>query len=291
MFCILQDASADVRTIWVKRATGLQGAKRRVPRWEGKYAWSPAPQRGKLPVSTVLTRFGPWQSVWKRQICLGSFVFCCSFPKSCPTLYDSMNMHTRLLCPAPSPSLLKFMSIESVMLSKHLILCWPISFCLQSFPTSGSFPMSWLFASGDQSTGVSASASVHPMNIQVWYPLGLISLILLLSKGLSRVFSSTTVQKHQFFSAQPPLCPALRSIHDYWKNHTFAITIGQVTSLLFNMLSRLVIVFLPRIKCLLISWLQPLSSVILEPKKIKSVTAFTFPSIYLELSDGTRCQA
>ena len=67
--------------------------------------------------------------------------------------------------------------------------------------------------------------------------------------------------------------------------------VGKVMSLLFNMLSRLVIVFLPRIKCLLISWLQPLSAVILEPKKIKSVTAFTFPSIYLELSDGTRCQA
>ena len=73
------------------------------------------------------------------------------------------------------------------------------SFCLQSFPASRSFPVSRLFASGGQSTGVSASASVLPMNIQGWLPLGFTGLISLLCKGLSRVFSSTTVQKHQFF--------------------------------------------------------------------------------------------
>ena len=73
----------------------------------------------------------------------------------------------------------------------------PFSFCLQSFPASESFPMSWLFASGGQSIG--ASASVLPKNIQGWFPLGLIGLIFLLSKGLSRVFSNTTVQKHPFF--------------------------------------------------------------------------------------------
>ena len=76
------------------------------------------------------------------------------------------------------------------------------SSCLQSFPASQSFPMSWLFASGGQSIGASASASVLAMNIQGWFPLGLTDLIALLSKGLSRVFSSTTVQKHEFFSAQ-----------------------------------------------------------------------------------------
>ena len=74
----------------------------------------------------------------------------------------------------------------------------PFSFCLQSFPASGSFQMSQLFASGGQSIGVSASASVLPMNIQDWFPLGWT----LQSKGLSRVFSNTTVQKHQFFGAQ-----------------------------------------------------------------------------------------
>ena len=78
----------------------------------------------------------------------------------------------------------------------------PFSSCLQSFPASGSFQISWSFASGGQSTGVSASASVFPMNIQDWFPLGWTGLISLQSKGLSRLFSNTTVQKYQFFSAQ-----------------------------------------------------------------------------------------
>ena len=81
----------------------------------------------------------------------------------------------------------------------------PFSSCPQSFPASESFPMRHLFESGGQSTGASASASVLPMNIQGWFPLGLPSLISLLSKGLSRVFSNTTVQKHQFFGTQPSL--------------------------------------------------------------------------------------
>ena len=93
--------------------------------------------------------------------------------------------------------------------------------CLQSFPASGSFQMSQLFASGGQSTGTSASASVLPMNIQAWCPLGLTGSISLLSKGLSRVFSNNTVRKHQFFGAQPSLSPTLTSIHDSWKNHSF----------------------------------------------------------------------
>ena len=101
-----------------------------------------------------------------------------------------------------SQSLLKFMSIESVIPSSHLILCHLIPFIshLQSFPASGSFPMSQLFTSGGQSIGVSASTSVLPMNIQDW-SLGLTLWISLQSKGLSRVFY-TTVQKHQFFSTQ-----------------------------------------------------------------------------------------
>ena len=78
----------------------------------------------------------------------------------------------------------------------------PFSSCLQSFPISGSFPMNLFFASGGQSIGVSASTLVLPMNTQDWFPLGRTSWISLQSKGLSRVFSNTTVQKHQFFSAQ-----------------------------------------------------------------------------------------
>ena len=79
------------------------------------------------------------------------------------------------------------------------------SSCPQSFPTSGSFPMSWLFTPGGQSIGASASASVLPKKIQGWFPLGLTGLISLLSKRLSRVFSSTTVRRHQFFGPQPSL--------------------------------------------------------------------------------------
>ena len=95
----------------------------------------------------------------------------------------------------------------------------PFFSCLQSFPAPGSFLMSWLFTSGGQSIG--ASASVLPMNIQNWFPLGLMGLISLQSMGLARVFSNTTVQKHRFFGAQPFYGPILTTIHDYWKNHSF----------------------------------------------------------------------
>jgi len=101
-----------------------------------------------------------------------------------------------------SRSLLKLKSIESVMSSNHLILVVPFSSCPQSLPASGSFPVSQFFTSGGQSIGVSASALVLPMNIQDWFPLGWTGLISLQSKGLSRVFSNTTVQKHQFFGTQ-----------------------------------------------------------------------------------------
>ena len=96
----------------------------------------------------------------------------------------------------------KLMSIKSVMPSSHLILCCPLSYCPQYFPASGSFPTSQLFASSGQNIGVSASTSVLPMNTQDWSPLGCTGWISLHSKGLSRVFSNTTVQKHQFFGAQ-----------------------------------------------------------------------------------------
>ena len=122
-----------------------------------------------------------------------------------------------------SQSLLKLMSIELVMLSNHLILLAPFSSCPQPFPASGSFPMSQFFASGGQSIGALASPSVLPMNIQDWFPLGLTGLISLQSKGLSRVFSNTTVQKHQFFGARL-YGPTLTSTHNYWKKHSFDYT-------------------------------------------------------------------
>ena len=92
----------------------------------------------------------------------------------------------------------------------------PLSSRLQSFPASGSSPMSQLFAWGGQSIGVAASTSVFPMNTQDWSPLGWTFWISLPSKGLSRVFSNTTVQNHQFFGAHFLYSPTLTSIHDYW---------------------------------------------------------------------------
>ena len=117
-----------------------------------------------------------------------------------------------------SQSLLKLMSTESVMPSDHLFLGCPFFSHLQSFPASRSFPVSQFFASGGQSTGISASTSVLPMSIQDWFPLGLTGLISLQSKGLSRVLFNTTVQKHQFLELSFLDSPTLTSIHDYWKS-------------------------------------------------------------------------
>ena len=104
-----------------------------------------------------------------------------------------------------SQSLLKFTSFESVMPQPSHLLLPPFSFCPPSFPASRSFPVSWLITLGGQSIWASASASVLPINVQDWFPLGWTGWISLQSKGLSRVFSSTTVQKHQFFSTWPSL--------------------------------------------------------------------------------------
>ena len=146
-----------------------------------------------------------------------------------------------------SQSLLKLMSIKSVMPFNYLI---PFPSCLQSLPVSESFPVSQFFALGGQNIDISASASILPMNIQDWFPLELTGLICLQFKGLSRIFSNTTIQKHQFFSAQLSLLavqgtlksllqqfkstnslapsflysPTLTSIHDYWKTHSFDYT-------------------------------------------------------------------
>ena len=114
--------------------------------------------------------------------------------------------HARSPCPLPTPRVYPNSCPLSrwyhATISSSLV---PFSSCPQSFPASGSFPMSQLFTSGDQSIGASASASVLPLNIQGWFPLELTGLISLQSMGLSRFFSNSTVQKHQFFLVQPSL--------------------------------------------------------------------------------------
>ena len=142
-----------------------------------------------------------------------------SVAQVCPTLCNPIN------CSMPGFSVLNALPefaqtvfIELVMPSNHFILFF--SLCPQSFPASGSFPKSQLFASGGQSIRASASASVLPVNIQGWYPLGLTGLFSLLFKGLSEVFSTP------FKSINSSVLsllngPTLTSIHDYWKNHSF----------------------------------------------------------------------
>ena len=127
-----------------------------------------------------------------------------SVTQSCPNLCDPHGLqHARLPRPSPTPGACSNSYPSGwwchPTISSSVI---PFSSCLQFFPASGSFSMSLLFASGGQSIGASVSASVLPMNIKDWFPLGLTSLVSLHSKRLSRVFSNTTVQKHQFFSAQ-----------------------------------------------------------------------------------------
>ena len=138
-----------------------------------------------------------------------------SVTQLCPTLCDPMDC--RLPCPSPAPGAYSDSCPSShwchPTISSTVI---PFFSCLQSFPASGSFPMSQLFRSGGQSIGASALASVLPMNIQELFPLWLTGLILL-SKGLWRVFS-TIVRRHQFCGLL--YGPALTSIHDYWKNHS-----------------------------------------------------------------------
>ena len=126
--------------------------------------------------------------------------------------------HTRLPCPSPSPRVCSNSYPLSWWCHPTISSSLVSSSCLQAFLASRSFRMSQFFSSGGQSIGASVSASVLPMNIQGWFPLGLTGLIALLSKRLSAVFSSTTVWRHQFFSAQSFF---LTSIQDYWKNRGF----------------------------------------------------------------------
>ena len=118
-------------------------------------------------------------------------------------------------------TLLKLKSIESVMPSNHLILCHPLIFLPSIFPSVRVFPVSSLFASGGQSIGTSTSASVFPMISKDWFPLGWTGWISLQSKGLSRIFSSTTIWKHQFFCTQPSIWSNSHTHTWLPKNHSF----------------------------------------------------------------------
>ena len=196
------------------------------------------------------------------------FVVCCSLAQLCLTLCDPMD------CTMPGFLVLHYPSefaqthvhwVGNAIQPSHPLVA-PFSSGLHSFPASESFSVSQLLTSGGQSIG--ALASNIPVNIQGWVPLGLTGLISLLSKRLSRVLSNTTVRRHQFFSTQPSLW-SNSHIHTWRLEEPIALTIwtfvGKVMSLLFNTLSRFVIAFLPRSKCLLISWLQSPYAVILEP--------------------------
>ena len=182
---------------------------------------------------------------------------------SCSVMSNSLRphgpQHARPPCPSPTsgvyPNSCPLSQWCHPTISSSVI---PFS-CLQSFPTSESFQMSQLFASGGQSFGVSASTSVLPVNTQDWSPLGWTDWISLQSKGLSRVFSITTVQKASILWCSAFFMVQL-SYPSIIAGKTIALTrwtfVGKGMSLIFNMLSRLVITFLPRSKCLLISWLQ-----------------------------------
>ena len=178
------------------------------------------------------------------------------------------------------------MSFESVILFNRFILWYPLFLLPSIFPSIRVFSYwkkSWLFALGGQNIGASASASILPMNIQGLFPLELTGLITLQSKGHLKVFSSTAVWKHQFSGTQAFFMVQLSSPYMTTGKAislTIRTVVGKVIFLLFNTLSRFIIAFLPRNKCLSISWLQSLFTVILESKKIKSVIAFTLPLLF-----------
>ena len=214
-----------------------------------------------------------------------------SVAQLCPALGDPMDCNTPGLPvhrQLPELTQTHVHWVGDAIQPSHLL----VPFCLESFPVSGSFPMSQFFASGGQSIGASASASVLSKNIQDWFPFGWTGLDLLAvqvaPKSLLQHYSwKASILRHSaFFRVQLS--------HPYMTTgKSIALTrwtfVAKVMSLLFNMLSRMVITFLPRSMCLLISWLQSPSAVIWGPPKIKSLTVFHCFPMYLPWSDGTRC--
>ena len=190
-----------------------------------------------------------------------------SVTQSCPTLCDPMDCRGQasLSITNYSWSLLKLMSIELMMSSNHLILCHPLLILHSIFPSIRVFSSESVLHTRWPSIG--DSASILLMKIQGWFPLGLTGFLSLRSKELSRVFSriQTSVLWHSAFLMIQPSHPYMTT------GKIIALTIwtviSKLMSLLFHTLSRFVIAFLPRSKCLFISWLQSPSAVILEPRK------------------------
>ena len=195
-------------------------------------------------------------------------------------MFDSLQPHglqpARLPCPSSSPGACSNSCPSNwwcyTTISSSVI---PFSSCLQSFPASGSLAMSQFFTSGGQSIGVSASASLLVMYTQDWFPLGFDWFDLLAVQGALK-----SLLQHNNSKASILWCSAffmVQLLHPYMTiGKTIALTrwtfVNKVMSLAFNMLSRFVIAFFPRSESLIISWLQLPSAVILEPKKIKSLT-------------------
>ena len=226
----------------------------------------------------VLTNFNLFLSFFLFIISEYSYGCCCSVTKSCPTLCDSMDCSTpgfpvHLYLPAFSQTHV----IESVMLSYHLILCCPLSFCPQSFPASGS--------SNELAIHIRCpkylSFSISPSNEYS----GLISIRIDWFDLLAVQGNLNSLHQHLSLKASvlwPSALLIVQLSHPYMTTGkiiplTKWIFVGKVMSLLFNMLFKLLLVFLPRSKQLLISWLQSTSAVILKPKKITSAAVSTFP--------------
>ena len=198
--------------------------------------------------------------------------------------------HQASLSITKSQSPPKYMSIVSVISSNHPTLCHPLFFLPSIFPSIRVFSNSQLYTSGGQSIGVSASASVLPMNTQDWsFRMDWVNLLVVQGtfKSLLQHHSSkaSILQCSAFFRVQLSHPYMTTGETKALSRRTF---VGKVMSLLFNMLSRLVIAFLPRSECLLISWLQSPSAVILEPPKIVCHCFHCFP-IYLPWGDGIKC--
>ena len=217
---------------------------------------------------------------------------CCSVTQLCPTLCDPCTAACQAsLSFTISWSLLRLMSFESLVPTNHLIICRPLLLHIQSFPASGSFPELTLCIKWPKYW--SFSFSISPSNEYLW----------LISFRIWLVWSPCSPRDSQESSPIPQLKASIlwhsaffmvQLAHPYMTTgKAIALTIWtfviKVMSLLFNMLSIIVIAFLPRSKCLLISWLQSSSSVILEPKKIKYFTVFIVSPIYLSWSYRTRC--
>ena len=207
--------------------------------------------------------------------CLGRILIQFSHSVMSDSLWPHGLQHARFPCPSPTPRACTNLCPWSwwchPIISLSIVL---FSSSLQSFPASGSLPVSQFFTSGGQSIWASASASVLPINIQDWFPLGWTGLISLCPRD-----SQESSPTPQFKSINPLVLNFLygRLLHPYMttgKTMTRWTFVGKVMSLLFNVLSRFVIAFLLKNKRLLISRLRSPSTVILEPKKIKSVTVF-----------------